>query len=246
MVLVAAVLRRGHARARAHRPARGRRGRAPPAAGPRPRRRRCCATPASGAPPGRLGITLNLSPVTPADPSSEADLEVARRVDGLQNRVFLDPLLRGGYPADVWEDLAPFGLPDVAGRGPRDHRHPDRRARRELLLHDQRARPADEPQRPSPWVGAEPRWRCRSACPRTAMGWEIEPDGAARPAAPAAPRLPRHADGHHRERRRVRRRGGRGRSVHDEDRRSYLEGHLRACTRRSARASTCAATWPGR
>ena len=86
------------ARPRAHRPARGRRGRAPPAAGPRPRRAGAARRRRRRAPPGRVGLTLNVSPVTPSDPSSEADRDVARRVDGLQNRVFLDPLLRGGYP----------------------------------------------------------------------------------------------------------------------------------------------------
>ena len=52
-----------------------------------------------------VGITLNLHPVhaASADPAVE---EAARRVDGAQNRIFLDPLLRGEYPADVRADLA--------------------------------------------------------------------------------------------------------------------------------------------
>ena len=35
-----------------------------------------------------------------------ADADAARRVDGLQNRVFLDPILDGRYPADVLADTA--------------------------------------------------------------------------------------------------------------------------------------------
>ena len=36
---------------------------------------------------------------------SPADLDAVRHVDGITNRIFLDPLLRGSYPDDVVEDL---------------------------------------------------------------------------------------------------------------------------------------------
>lgn len=52
----------------------------------------------------RVGITLNLSHVSP-ETSAEADLDAARRIDGMQNRLFLDPLLQGSYPEDVVRDL---------------------------------------------------------------------------------------------------------------------------------------------
>ena len=48
----------------------------------------------------RVGIAVNLAPVH-AETASEADLDAARRHDGYQNRWFLDPLLRGAYPADM-------------------------------------------------------------------------------------------------------------------------------------------------
>ena len=38
---------------------------------------------------------------------SAADLDAARRIDALANRVFLGPILHGGYPADVLADTAP-------------------------------------------------------------------------------------------------------------------------------------------
>ncbi|MDQ1287914.1 MAG: beta-glucosidase [Actinomycetota bacterium] len=52
-----------------------------------------------------LGIALTVSPVEPLT-HSEEDHEAARRVDGLVNRLFLDPLLRGDYPVDVVADLS--------------------------------------------------------------------------------------------------------------------------------------------
>ena len=52
--------------------------------------------------PGRIGITVNLTVARPATPSEE-DVAAARRLDGHFNRWFLDPLLRGAYPADMVE-----------------------------------------------------------------------------------------------------------------------------------------------
>jgi beta-glucosidase len=55
--------------------------------------------------PGQeVGITLDISPVVPASDSPE-DAAASRRVDGDGHRLFLDPLLRGAYPADVVEQL---------------------------------------------------------------------------------------------------------------------------------------------
>ncbi len=48
-----------------------------------------------------VSITLNPASVIPVDPENAADLEAARIVDGLNNRVFLDPLVKGEYPADM-------------------------------------------------------------------------------------------------------------------------------------------------
>jgi beta-glucosidase len=55
-----------------------------------------------------VGITLNLIPAEPADDSPGAR-DAARLVDGQQNRVFLEPLLRGRYPDDVVSDFARAG-----------------------------------------------------------------------------------------------------------------------------------------
>ena len=57
------------------------------------------------APTTQVALTLNLGWFEPAT-ASQADADAVRRVDGLQNRVFLDPVLRGSYPDDVITDTA--------------------------------------------------------------------------------------------------------------------------------------------
>ncbi|MGN9914346.1 GH1 family beta-glucosidase [Phytohabitans sp. LJ34] len=52
-----------------------------------------------------FGITLNLYAMS-AQTDSAADADAVRRIDGLANRIFLDPVLRGQYPADVVEDVS--------------------------------------------------------------------------------------------------------------------------------------------
>ena len=51
-----------------------------------------------------MGIVLNLSPINAAT-ESEADQAAARRADGGGLRWYVDPLLKGEYPADVLQDL---------------------------------------------------------------------------------------------------------------------------------------------
>ncbi len=52
------------------------------------------------APVSRVGVTLNLAWVRAAT-LAPADADAAVLVDGLANRVFLDPMLQGSYPDDV-------------------------------------------------------------------------------------------------------------------------------------------------
>jgi beta-glucosidase len=52
------------------------------------------------APGARVGITHLLSDLSAAS-ESDADRSAARRLDGYENRWFLDPVLRGAYPADM-------------------------------------------------------------------------------------------------------------------------------------------------
>jgi beta-glucosidase len=55
-----------------------------------------------------ISITLNPSVVFPVDPDNTADREAVRILDGLSNRMFLDPLLKGQYPVDMLEHMARF------------------------------------------------------------------------------------------------------------------------------------------
>ena len=48
-----------------------------------------------------FGPVLNLTPSRPATPASRADRAAAHRLDGEQNRFFLDAIFKGRYPADV-------------------------------------------------------------------------------------------------------------------------------------------------
>jgi beta-glucosidase len=49
----------------------------------------------------RVGITVNPAALRPADPGNAAAADAAQLVDGLHNRIFLDPVFGRGYPADV-------------------------------------------------------------------------------------------------------------------------------------------------
>ena len=53
-------------------------------------------------PDGKVGITLNLSHVY-ADTDSDEDQRAARLADGFGARWFLDPVMKGSYPEDMWE-----------------------------------------------------------------------------------------------------------------------------------------------
>jgi len=54
---------------------------------------------------GEIGIVLNLEPFRPATDAPE-DVAAAWLADGMHNRIFLDPVLRGRYPDDLLDHLA--------------------------------------------------------------------------------------------------------------------------------------------
>ena len=56
-------------------------------------------------PDAEVGVTVNLYPVSALDDSGRHD-DAVRRIDGLMNRWFLDPLLKGSYPKDVLHDIS--------------------------------------------------------------------------------------------------------------------------------------------
>ncbi|MEV7006901.1 GH1 family beta-glucosidase [Streptosporangium sp. NPDC051022] len=186
-------------------------------------------------PGSRIGGCVNLYAVSPQT-SSAADLDAARRIDGLQNRFFLDALLRGEYPADVLEDLGEPG--GFAREGDMEIIS----APLDMLLINYYSRftvsgvpggaasaaaaPTDTG---SPWVGSEHVSFAGAGLPVTAMGWEIDAGGLYEILLRLAREYPRvplvvsengaafddvaDADG----------------VVRDPGRRDYIEAHLRAC-----------------
>ncbi|GAA2948776.1 GH1 family beta-glucosidase [Glutamicibacter bergerei] len=136
-----------------------------------------------------LGITLNLTNAVPNDPTDPVDLEAARRIDALWNRMFLDPLLRGSYPEDLLQDVSGLGLAEVIQPGdleiihqPIDflgvnHYHDDNVSGHPLAGDGPEAVvPTDAP-KSSPFVGSEYVTFPSRDLPRTAMGWEVNPQG---------------------------------------------------------------------
>lgn len=59
---------------------------------------------AAGRRPLNIGVALNLNPVHPAS-DSEPDRLAAAMYDGILNRMFLDPILKGKYPDDIMSTL---------------------------------------------------------------------------------------------------------------------------------------------
>jgi beta-glucosidase len=137
----------------------------------------------------KLGITLNLTNAIPADPNDPVDVDAARRVDGIWNRAFLNPILEGSYPQDLLEDVKDYGLAEVVQDGdleiinaPIDflgvnHYHDDAVSGHPTTAEGEREfKPTDRPTSSS-LVGSEYVTFPLRGLPRTAMGWEVNPDG---------------------------------------------------------------------
>ncbi len=121
-----------------------------------------------------FGVTLNLSPVDPASDQA-TDVDAARRVDGISNRVFLDPLLRSRYPQDVARDVASISDLAFIASGdlqiigpPIDFLGINYYSRAVV-----RAGGGDSPG----WVGSADVQTVPRDLSTTAMGWEIDPEG---------------------------------------------------------------------
>ena len=176
-----------------------------------------------------IGITLNLYSVKAAS-GSDQDKDAARRVDGLQNRFFLDPVLRGGYPADVLYDL---GEQEWFAANPASDaaeiavgidflginyysRHTAEAG--EVTAGEASANPGSEFVR-----------MVDTGAPRTQMGWDVHPDGLLDVLAMAnerRPELPLYVTENGAAYEDEVREDG---QILDEERRDYIEKHLRVC-----------------
>jgi beta-glucosidase len=133
----------------------------------------------SARPDLRYGITLNLYPTTTAG-DDPADLDAARRVDGQCNRLFLDPVLAGRYPADVLADLEPIaGTEHIQDGDEKQIGAPlDVLGVNYYSRHVVRAgRPGEDVEPNLAWVTATDVEKLRTGAPRTEMGWEIDATG---------------------------------------------------------------------
>lgn len=134
-------------------------------------------------PEAKLGITLNLNVVDPVDPANEGDLDAARRVDGQFNRIFLDPLFCGEYPADLLADVAHLGLVDVIRGGDLEVIAQPLDLLGVNYYHGEavtKTPPAPAVAPPSPFVAADGAHSVPRGLPVTGMGWEVQPDGLRR------------------------------------------------------------------
>jgi beta-glucosidase len=137
----------------------------------------------------RLGITLNLTTAVPNDPEDPVDLEAARRIDGLWNRMYLEPLLLGAYPGDVLDDVREHRFEELVHEGdlatiaqPIDflgvnHYHDDNVSGHPLGADEPPAVTPTPRRTSSPFVGSEYVTFPSRHLPTTAMGWEVNPDG---------------------------------------------------------------------
>jgi beta-glucosidase len=175
----------------------------------------------ASVPKVQLGVTLNLYPVTAADDTPGA-ADAARRIDGLHNRLFLDPVLLGTYPADVRDDLA--AVTDFA------------------FLHDGDLAVTSQPLdflgvnyytghtvRPGAYPGSGEVEFLGTGLPTTSMGWEVHPDGlreilnrVTRDYGPIPLHITENGSAYEDE-------VGVDGVVHDTQRLEFLRGHLAAC-----------------
>ena len=191
----------------------------------------------AGAHPVDVGITLNLYAISPASEAPE-DKEAARRIDGLQNTFFLNPVLLGRYPDDVVNDLAPVtdfshvqdGDMEIISR-PLSMLGINYYSRHTL------AAPPAGPDGTRDWragdaaayPGSEGVRFVSRGVPVTAMGWEIDPAGLVEVLQRVSrdyPQVPLYitengAAFHDQV--------GPDGSVQDPERKAFLEAHLRAC-----------------
>ncbi|GGL02938.1 GH1 family beta-glucosidase [Planomonospora parontospora] len=134
-----------------------------------------------------ISLVVNSAPVlTPAqvaDPSApvaEADAEAVRRVDALLTRQFLDPALRGEYPAEVLEIVERHGgLAHLADGDLEVIRQPIDLVGINYYNPCVVESGPGEPANPA-WPGTEDVRFCPAEGPLTAMGWPIVPTGLSR------------------------------------------------------------------
>ncbi len=136
-----------------------------------------------------IGITLNLTNAVPNDPSDPVDLDAAARLDAIWNGAFLEPLLLGRYPQLFLDSVADHGFAELVHDGDLatiaaplnflgvNHYHDDNVSGHPLPPETPPGLRPTTYARGSMFVGSEDLTFPSRGLPRTAMGWEINPDG---------------------------------------------------------------------
>jgi beta-glucosidase len=131
----------------------------------------------AASPAANAGITLNLYSVVPAS-DRPADIDAARRIDGLSNRLFLDPVLTGSYPLDVVHDL---GQEDWFAENVSEDDLAQISAPIDFLGINYYSRHTTAAGEPTGGASASPGSEfvrmVDTGAAKTQMGWEIHPDG---------------------------------------------------------------------
>lgn len=139
-------------------------------------------------PDAKVSVTHNLHMIRPADPHSEEDRDMVRRLDALGNRAFLEPELEGQYPEDLMSDTADVTDWSFVREGDLETIHQpldvlgvnyyttsvvkkwDGVSPRQL---EDGHKPSDH----TPWVGVDDAHFVLEDGLRTQMGWLVEPAG---------------------------------------------------------------------
>ncbi|GGK93228.1 beta-glucosidase [Sphaerisporangium melleum] len=184
----------------------------------------------------RICGSVNLYAISPASEDA-ADLDAARRIDGLQNRFFLDALLKGSYPQDVLEDLSAVAPIDFVQDGdmeiistPFDTLMVNYYSR--FTVSGKPGGAASAAAAPtgagSPWPGNEHVSFVNGGRPVTSMGWEIDDLGlleVLQRVATEYPSIPLVISENGAAFEDVVLDG----AVDDQERLAYIEAHLRSC-----------------
>ncbi|MFD7975442.1 GH1 family beta-glucosidase [Streptomyces sp. NPDC059071] len=126
--------------------------------------------------PAEVSLTLNLHAVR-AHSDAPEDLDAARRIDAVGNRIFLDPVFHGRLPQDLVADTA--AVTDWAFVQDGDLRTASAPVDSlGINYYSPTAVAAGSSESPSPWAGAERHVRFVPVPgPRTAMDWPVDADG---------------------------------------------------------------------
>ncbi|WP_103501740.1 MULTISPECIES: GH1 family beta-glucosidase [unclassified Streptomyces] len=134
----------------------------------------------------QVSITLNPAAVRPLTGSPE-DLDAARRIDALQNRIWTGPILHGGYPEDLKADTA--AVTDWSFVRPGDEEIINQPLDSLGINYYQPSVVSYAPGRGtaeddghgdsqfSPWVGSDDVAFHQASEERTEMNWSIDPSG---------------------------------------------------------------------